>query len=302
MISNSETYLSEHKTLFMRTLSENESRSYELFFKMIYKYESFFNKDVLDFSRSQLIAMFEDLNSTPSTFEQRYRYLKKYFDGYGKKISVIEFGDLDVYQSVRRGSIRDYDEFLYIINNSFRPDELQTLDVIRKTCVILLYLGLSKSEVTEMLKSDVDETAGKITFGESRTVRSDIPSELLEVLKICKQMTQYVNPLQSSERPKDLQQSEYLIRRDSSLGDSEKSPVLFIDKIFRSEVFATVDKELTPTRVIESGLYHWLIKQEKEKFDTKQFRELLKEYFNRDINKYQQYFQNYYSWKKAFDL
>ena len=302
MIANDEIYSSEYKTKFLDGLSDNELRSFELFFKLIRKYEVFYNKDILYFSRNQLSAMFEDLESTASTFEQRYRFLEKYYEGFAKKIPDIDFAELDVYESVRRGSLRDYKEFLYVINNSFRPDDCMTLDIIRKSCVILLYLGISKSEITNVLKSDVDEVTRTIKFRDSGITRQNIPVEIMNVLLICKGMTSYCvsNTKNVSEPLKDLQQNEYLIRRDASIGDEEKCPVLFIDKIFKSDAFKTVDKELTPTRMIESGLYHWIV--EKEPFDIKQFRGLLKEYFNRDVTKYQHYFQNYYSWKKAFNI
>ena len=304
MVASAEIYMSEYKTKFFVGLTDNESHSFELFFKMIRKYETFYDKDVLYFSRNQIIAMFEDMDSTASTFEQRYRFLEKYYESFAKKIPEIDFAELDIYESVKRGSIRDYDEFLYVINNSFRPDEYQTLDVVRKSCVILLYLGLSKSQITDVLKSDVDVPMRTIKVEEFGIMRQDVPAEIMNVLAICKEMTSYrlLNAKNASESQNDLQQNEYLIRRDASIGNDNKCPVLFIDKIFKNDAFKTVDKELTPTRIIESGLYHWLIKQEKEPFNIKRFRELLKEYFNKDINKYQLYFQNYYAWKKAFDL
>jgi hypothetical protein len=248
--------------------------------------------------------MFEDLNSTASTFEQRYRFLEKYYKAFAKKIPEIAFNELDVYDSVRRGSIRDYNEFLYILNNSFRQDECQTIDIVRKSCVILLYLGASKSEIPNVLKSDVDEISSMVRLRESGVIRKSIPAEIMNVLAICKNMTSYIfqNAKNGNELRCDLQNNDYLIRRDASTGNDEKCPVLFIDKIFRNNTFDTVEKELTPTRIIESGLYHWLIVKETEPFNAKQFKELLKQYFNRDINKYQQYFQNYYTWKKAYNF
>lgn len=304
--SNPETYLSKQKSEFIKTLSETELHDFELFFRMIQKYETFYEKDVLFFSRSQIVAMFEDLDSTASTFEKRYRFLERYFEFCAKILPDISFSDLDVYQSLRRNSIRDFDEFLYVINHSFKPDNWQTLDVMRKSCVILLYMGISKSEITEVLKSDLDETAGTIVFRSSQITRSNIPLELLSTLKQCKEMESYnsANPKHINELRKSLRQNDYLIRCDASTDNNGKCPVFFINKIFDSDTFLAVDKELTTTRVIESGLYHWLYKKEKDgiEFNIKNFRELLKQYFNKPITKYQHYFQNYYSWRRAFDL
>lgn len=306
IIAEPEIYLSEYKSTFIKSLSESELHDFELFFRMIQKYENFYEKDVLEFSRSQLIAMFEDLDSTASTFEKRYRFLERYYEFCARKLPTMSFGDLDVYQSIRHSSIRDFNEFVYVINHSFKPDNLQTLDVIRKSCVILLYMGISKSEITEVLKSDLDETAGTIVFRSSQITRSNIPLELLSTLKQCKEMESYnsANPKHINEPRKSLRRNDYLIRCDASTDNNGKCPVFFINKIFDSNTFLAVDKELTTTRVIESGLYHWLYKKEKDgiEFNIKNFRELLKQYFNKPITKYQHYFQNYYSWRRAFDL
>ncbi len=303
--ANTEFFLSDHKTQFKKKVSDNDNDiyNYRLLFKLTAKYESFFGKDVLFFSRSQLMSMFEDMGSTASTFEKRYRYLERYFECFGKTIPLFSFNDLDVYENVRRCSIRDLNEFKYIVNSAFKPDDMQTLDVIRKSCVILLYIGVSKSEIPDLLKSDLDEDATRIIIRSNGVSRS-IPYDFLETLKMCKEMAFYVssNPKRINEPPVALQNNDYLIRGDSQREDTEKCPTFFIDKIFNGDTFDSVDKNLTPTRVYEAGLYHWLYQQEKEKYELKQFRDLLAQYFNKPIAKYQHYFQNYYSWKKAFDL
>lgn len=305
IIADSQIYSSEQKNDLAGKLSNTELNDYILLFRTTSKYETFFEKDVLYFTRSQLIAMFEDLESTASTFEKRYTLLKRYFGNSFRKLPEISFDELDVYQSLRRRSIRDFQEFLYIINHSFQTDDMQTLDVIRKSCVILLYMGISKSEITEVKKSDFDEAKGTIVFTNSKITRSNIPTELISVLTACKKMDSYVpmNPKRSEEQKKKLQQNDYLIRHDAQ-GSKDKCSVIFIDKIFQGDRFAVVDKDLTPTRIIESGLFHWLYKKESEgiEFTTKKFQILLKEYFAKPISKYQQYFQNYKSWKTAFKL
>ena len=302
--TDSEIYYSEQKSKFIQTVSETELNDFILFFRTTKRYEVFYEKDVLCFSRSQLMAMFEDLESTASTFEKRYRFLERYFEFCAKILPDISFSDLDVYQSLRRNSIRDFDEFLYIINHSFRPDDLQTLDVIRKSCVILLYLGVYKSELTAISKDDYDETNGTLRierWGEEKR----LPIEFVNVLNICKRMNTYAssNPKHVNLSLKDLQQNNYLIRCDASRGN-EQCPSFFVDKIFNGDLFDSVNKSLTPTRVIEAGLYHQLYSLEKngQPFQINIFRTILTQYFNKPITKYQHYFQNYISWKKAFGL
>ena len=183
---------------------------------------------------------------------------------------------------------------------------MRTLDVMRKTCVILLYLGVAKSEITSIRKDDYDEKNCRLRIKRWNMEFKNIDVQLGKVLETCKEMTTYnsTNPKYANCSVKGLQSNDYLIRGDSSRRNDEQCPSFFIDKIFAPETFEVVNKSLTPTRVIEAGLYHQLYELEKggEPFQLPYFRELLNQYFNKPISKYQHYLQNYISWKKAFDL
>ena len=301
-----EFYLSEQKARFKTLISDNENDiyNYGLLFRTTAKYENFFGKDVIDFTRSQLIAMFEDMESTASTFEKRYRYLERYFESFGKRIFDFSFYDLDIYTSVRRCNIRDKEEFLYIINNSFKPDEPHTLDIVRKGCVILLYLGVPKSVIPELRKEDYDNDATTL-FIRTVGITRKVPLEFALVLNVCKNIQEYisVHPKLGTE-VRRIQENNYLIRGDAQRNDSQKCSTTFIDKIFMGDTFDVVNKNLTPTRVFESGLYHSLYNIEKSgaEFIPGAFRKAVELYLNKEMPKYQHLFQNYCSWKKAFGL
>ena len=304
--ANTETeyYLTEQKSQFKKFIEDNENDvyNYGLLFAQTARYEVFFGKDILDFSRSQIISMFEDLGATASTFEKRNRYLERYFEYFGRRFYELSFDDLDVYANVRRCNIRDVEEFKHIINNAFKPDDMQTLDIVRKACLILVYFGVSKSDIPELLKSDFDETTKTLNVNTIKVVRH-IPPDFIPTLRECRDIKTYnsVHPKLGIET-RNLQDNQYLIRSDAQRTNDEKCSIVFIDKIFSGDTFNVVDKNLTPTRVFESGMYYWLYRQEETEFDSTKFRNLIETYLNKPIKQYQHWFLNYCAWKRAFGL
>jgi hypothetical protein len=237
-------------------------------------------------------------------FEERYRQIKNYCSYNKKTPPIITFGELDMSESVRRNSIRDIDELRFILNTCFQPDAEETLDVMRKTCIILLYLGINKNNIVTVRKTDIDCDKGEIFIESQNRVLNFfkyLPDDFMDTIRLCKSMTSYktLNPRHRFESAiKSLQESDLLIRGDASR--IQNKPTLFVEKIFANP-FENVNKDLTPTRVMESGYYNWMFQNEGEdEYDLARFREATEEFFYKPIKKYMHYFQNYISWKRAY--
>ena len=94
-----------------------------------------------------------------------------------------------------------------------------------------------------------------------------------------------------------LQQTDYLIRSDSMLSQSEMIATAFVDKIFSRNDFRSVGKSLSSNRVIESGFYRWVERKEMTAFTLNEFGKLYEQYFGKLTSRHRIYYDNYQIWK-----
>ncbi len=280
--------------------NEGVAWDYYLTFKGLSRFEKFFSRDLLWFTRNQLLSVFETITSTSSSFEETCRRLKNYYSFHERAFPNISYDCLDMSESLRANSIRDNGEFRTLLQTEFQDDSKNTLDIIRKTCLILLYLGVNKNDIVKIKKDEVDCDNGTV-FVSSNNKTIDIlyilPDDCVDTIRLCKSMTNY----NSIFGEKKLIDSDLLIRRDSS-SSADSSPTLFVEKIFANH-FKSCDKRLNPTRVVESGYYYWMYKKETElgrDFEINEFKEYTTIFFGKSLKKYMHYFQNYVSWKRAY--
>ena len=288
-------FLARYKTLDDYDINRN-------FFESVSAYEKTFGRNLLFFTESMWTAYIESECETLEEFSRVSKIINEYYQFCGKQPPTIE-SSYFITENLKRRVIKDEKELMFILKSVFLPDSEKTLDVMRKACVILLYYGVNKNDIPYIEKEQISDNKPCIKLPNGETLRDNIPNYFMDTLRVCKHMTyvvstnqQYTNE-KSKQRP--LQESEYLIRSDSTSTKSLTVATPFIDKIFIRIDFDSVNKDLNCSRLIESGFYWWIETQRtwKSPQDFSEFKKLYEEYFGHLTARARIYYENYKIWK-----
>lgn len=288
-------FLAQYETLDDYDINRN-------FFESISAYEKVYGRDLLFFTESMWVAYTESECKNAGDFRRFHIIIKEYFQFCGKQPPTIKPTPY-ITENLRQRVVKDTNELSFILNSVFLPDSAETLDVMRKACIILLYYGINKNDIPYIEKEQISDDESCIKLPNGKILRDNIPDCFMKTLRTCKHMTyiistnqQYTNE-ESRKRP--LQETEYLIRSDSTSMKSLTVATAFIDKIFIRTDFGSVNKDLNSTRLIESGFYWWIETQEtwKSPQSISGFKPLYEEYFGRLTSRARIYFDNYKIWR-----
>lgn len=292
-------YDSEQKERFLNEVCSSSERAYNDFVSdllIFSKFEYCFEKDVSCFSVHQLTAMLESGEVGKSTFDRKIRHLKMYFKWCGRTMPIIKYEQLEVFDSFKKKYLRDADDLMQALDEEFSSDDI--LILAYKVCIVLMFLGISKSDVVSIRLSDIDKEEKRIFIaGQNRYVNdyNEIPDCIFDMI------------LRYMEATKDIN-GEYLIKDTRAAEVADKCDVLFVDKIFR-EYFDS-DRLLTPTTIINSGFFVWLSKIEKADKEKdlskrtygKEFLRYMNTYYNNDSKKYYDRQDLYAMWKRTYSV
>ena len=276
------------------------AQTYIATFKAFSKYERLYEKDLLNWSRSMLISVFENMQLAPSSFDERLRQIKSYYLYYNKEAPKIKFEELDSHWMHEKyfGDFKQLQDFVSLVFDS----EVDSLGDMRKACLYLLYLGFNKKQIPEIRKSDIDDSH---TIIKGLNPEIEIPQEIISHLRKCKSMTTYY--LQNSKYRfnysiRELSDSDYLIRGDSEKSESGKISEVFIKKIFDGDELKTDNKSPTQVTLRESGLFQYVYLKEKQIqiLSLLDFKSLVSQYAADLIDKRGYLYDKYIAWKKAF--
>ena len=296
-------YNPEAKAKFLSDMfSDNQKKAtaYITTFKMFCKYEKLYEKDLSDWTYSMLISVFENMRLSPSSFDERLRQVKSYYLYNNRQAPIIKYHDLDSSWMKSRyfDSFESLDKFFSEI---LCESEKDSLDIMRKACIYLLFLGVDKDRIPYIKKQSVSDTENHI---DGIAEDLNIPKECMEILRRCKNMKSYFvqnTQYRFNYSERYLTDSEYLIRGDADRAERDYISGVFIRRIFENDQLRNSHINPTIVTVHESGLFCYVYEKENDKiFTANEFKELVEKFNPKIVGKKGYLHDKYISWKKAF--
>lgn len=287
------------KQLFLRENKQIYDKATS-FFNDVSKFEECFRCELLSFNKHMMLAVFDSLSYTEEQFVEAQQIISMYSDFVYKPCVSIEYSELMGRNVNGYRTLKDYKELLFIMNNIY---ESNTLNLMRKSCLILLYCGVDKKQVPYVKKDDVSDSENILTVNGNKR---KIPVEFAEILRECKATTFISNNnsryTSYEANHMKLTESDYLIRSDPKRVEETVSPT-FIDKIFTvGEFNLNTQKDLSARRIFQSGFFSWVYEKESPLGITReQFMNYYGIYYGRIPRRYENYYIEYLEWKEIYN-
>lgn len=155
-------YNQEVKETFLGKQIESAKRSFTTIFNSFSKYEFMLNKDLFDFSKSELVdAMLSEGKYTYKTVNQFYSLMSKYFEYHGRSFYINE---VDIKEEMilkkklyyPRDGIDFFESIIFAVNEKSAEDGWDESEYYQSciTYALLLYYNLSDKEIRKIKRSD----------------------------------------------------------------------------------------------------------------------------------------------------
>lgn len=311
------------KKLFLSEIGATGSlkRDYEAVFNKTEKYEKKFDKDVCQFSASELQEMIDNMFDVRMNTKKNYIYkLNSYLDwavscGIFMAENKLKDIHIDFTTSVKSRMVGNPTQLALILNKSFRPTTDYSMDTIYHAVYWLAFCGVDIDAIRSLTTDNIDLQDMKINFS-GKSVR--LCADAVSSIRLCMELTQLRVYHPNSKNPDSYTWHD---RADGNIllrGTKEKDGIELLTenagrKIKAANKSGKINCNLTYETVKLSGLFyriheneiaglapdfHWLAERMSEgkvyKTDTDHSRRAA---INRVANTYQ---KDYESWKNAF--
>ena len=178
---------------------------------------------------------------------------------------MIDINNLNLTLPYKSNYAKDYEDLLSYMEIGLSPDQHETIDIVNKLAILMLYVGVPKKEIFDLKKEDYDDRQKIIT---SNGVKYDISkyNYFVKLLRIDSELDSYSlsAPRLGTYRRKTF--TEYLLCRNTARRNNEvllsyiRDAFALANKIYKTATQQR--KKFSIQRIYVSGIYDRLYKNE----------------------------------------
>jgi len=180
-------------------------------------------------------------------------------------LEMVNISSLNLTLPYKSNYTKDYEDLLSYMEIGLSPDQHETIDIVNKLAILMLYVGVPKKEIFDLKKEDYDDNHKIIT---SNGVKYDISKYdyLVNLLRMDSELDSYSlsAPRIGTYRRKTF--TEYLLSRNTAKRNNDVLLSYIRDAfVSANAIYMTATqqrKKLSTQRIYVSGIYNRLYKNE----------------------------------------
>lgn len=300
-------YNSDQKLRFIHdiTTSATVALSYERVFNRSEKIESLHSKDICLMTREQIDDVINEFTVSKSSTTKHYirqirTYIKWCYDN-GLSESYVEITEskVDRYSPILNAMVKDPDDLQDRMNILFDKESELTKDLIYRCYFWLAFMGITKEDMPKITTEDVD-TALRIV--ELNDTVYQIPECAVDAFKACVSQTFfYVNAF-NTQYKSERSDGNVLLRTSKDVILSKSLSLSATIDRRRKEKHAVFTLRYSDTLL--SGMFYRMYLSEQDGILV-DFKGVIAESTHKQstlFRKNKRYKEEYYAWKRAFNL